>query len=197
MSAPHTAGRVRLAVIMALVAAAALGSFWILEVLRQTKNDERPAIPKGEPDYTVEKFNFVRMSTTGQARYNVSGLMLTHFPNDDSFEIRQPVLHNLTEGQAPTTLHAERAIVDHVKNQIHLHRNVLVERPASATSGVFRLHSEYLLVLPDDDIMKTDKPVEILSGTSQLYGTGMVANNATRELHLASKVHGTLQPPKQ
>jgi len=197
MNAPVRTGRVRLAVIMALAATVALGSFWVLEVLRQTKNDERAAIPKGEPDYTVDKFNFVRMSKTGQARYNVSGLKLTHFPNDDSFEIRQPVLHNLAEGQAPLTLHAERAVIDHVKNQIHLHRNVVVDRPASATAGVFKLRSEYLLVLPDEDLLKTDKAVEILSGASQLYGTGMVANNATRELHLASRVRGTLPPPKQ
>ena len=184
----------RLALILALVAAAALGSFWILEVLRQGKIDGRLAIPKDEPDYTVERFNFVRMSSTGQARYNVSGSTLTHFPNGDSFEIRQPLLHNLTEGQSPTTLRAERAVIDHVKNEIHLHRNVEVDRPASATNPVFRMRSEYLLVLPDDDILKTDKPVEILNGTSLVYGTGMVANNTKRELHLASKVHGTLQP---
>ncbi len=49
--------------------------------------------------------------------------------------------------------------------------------------------------MPDDDVMQTDKPVEIILGSSRLTGTGMVANNATRQLHLSSNVHATYQPP--
>jgi lipopolysaccharide export system protein LptC len=48
-------------------------------------------------------------------------------------------------------------------------------------------------VLPDDDVVQTDKPVEITMGQSKLNGTGMFANNATRELRLSSNVHGTYQ----
>jgi lipopolysaccharide export system protein LptC len=43
--------------------------------------------------------------------------------------------------------------------------------------------------------VKTDKPVVITTGQAKLTGTGMVANNATRELHLTSNVHGTYQAP--
>jgi lipopolysaccharide export system protein LptC len=35
--------------------------------------------------------------------------------------------------------------------------------------------------------------VEITLGQSKLTGTGMMANNATRELRLTSNVHGTYQ----
>jgi lipopolysaccharide export system protein LptC len=52
-----------------------------------------------------------------------------------------------------------------------------------------------MLLLPDEDVMQTDKPVEILFGQSKLTGTGMFANNATRELRVSSNVHGTYQVP--
>lgn len=195
MSAPATSQRVRLAVIIALLVTAALGSFWVLEVMRQGAGKIAATLRKDEPDYTVEKFNFVRMSKTGQARYNISGAKLVHFPHDDSFVIERPLLHNLADGQAPMSLHAERATVEHLKNVIHLQRNVQIDRPASPMGEAFHMRTDYLQVLPDQDLLKTDRPVEILLGKSQLYGTGMVANNLTREIHLASRVRGSFQPP--
>lgn len=196
MSAPAASQRVRLAGIIAVLLAAALGSFWILEVLRQDQRNVVPALGKDQPDYSVEKFNFVRMSKTGQARYNISGSRLTHYPQDDTFSIEQPLLHNLADGQAPMTLHAERAKIDHAKNEIHLLRNVQVDRPASPNGEAFRMRTDYLLVLPDEDLLKTDRPVEISLGRSQLSSVGMVANNLTRELQLTSRVRGSFQPPR-
>ena len=194
MSTQVSSQRVRLVMLIAVLMLAALGSFWILEVMRQEKNALPSLISKDEPDYFVEKFNFVRMSPTGQARYNISGSKLTHFPKDDTFIIDKPLLHDLADGQAPMTLHAERAVVDHVKNEIELQRNVQVDRPASAAGAEFHMRTEILRVLPDQDIIKTDQPVEIKLGNSHLNGTGMIANNRTREIQLASKVHGSFPP---
>lgn len=194
MSVVLSANRVRLFVVIALLAVLALGSFWVLEVMRRDAESVGSAAPKGEPDYTVEKFSFVRMSQTGQARYNISGARLTHYPDSDSFEIQQPVLHDLSNGQAPLTLHAERAIVEHVNNRIHMYDNVQMDRPASPKNEHFHLESEYLLILPDDDIVQTDKPVAITFDTSHLTGIGMFLNNATREFRLSHNVRGTYRP---
>ncbi len=57
------------------------------------------------------------------------------------------------------------------------------------------MESDYLLVLPNEDVMRTDKPVRMTLGESQLNGTGMVANNATGQVQLASRVQASL-PPK-
>ena len=56
------------------------------------------------------------------------------------------------------------------------------------------LKTEYLLLLPDEDIARTDKPVEITMGQSIMTGTGMIANNATQEFQLLHNVRGTYQP---
>jgi lipopolysaccharide export system protein LptC len=194
MSNGLPSNRVRLGVVLALLAALALGSFWMLEVLRRNSNETFSETPKDEPDYIIENFNFVRMSKTGYARYNISGAKLVHYPENDSFEIQQPVMNNLDKDQAPMTMRAERAIVDHAGDKIHMYRNVQMDRPAVGTSDHFRLVSEYLLILPDVDIMQTDKPVDITYGSVKLSGTGMFANNATREFRLSSNVRGTYPP---
>jgi lipopolysaccharide export system protein LptC len=195
MSTARFANRFSMAVMLALGTALVLGSFWVLEVMRRASSDSIPDLPRNEPDYYVEKFNFVRMSKTGEAQYNISGKRLTHNPTDDSHAIELPVVNSLSNDRPPMTTNAMRAMIERDNTKVHMYENVHVDRAATATSDHFHLKSEYLLILPDDDVMQTDKPVEITLGTSRLTGTGMIANNATRELRLSSNVHATYQPP--
>jgi lipopolysaccharide export system protein LptC len=75
-----------------------------------------------------------------------------------------------------------------------MYDQVRIDRPKTPASTRFHMESDYLLVLPDEDIMRSDKPVRMMLGESQLNGTGMVANNATGEVRLASRVQATLPP---
>jgi lipopolysaccharide export system protein LptC len=191
----RASNRFRLIVVLAVGAMLALGSFWVLEVMRRGITDTAPNAARSEPDYYVEKFNFVRMSQTGQAQYKISGLKLTHNPTDDSYSIQLPVVNSLSSDRPPMTTRAEQAVVDHEYTKVHMYRNVQIDRPATATTENFHLRSEYLLILPDDDVMQTDTYVEITLGKSKLTGIGMFANNATRELRVSNKVHARYQPP--
>lgn len=89
-------------------------------------------------------------------------------------------------------MRAERAHSNRDNSQVQLYDKVEMDRPASAAGEHLNMKSEYLLVLPDEDVMKTHLPVEIKSGGNLLNGVGMVANQATRELHLAHQVRGHL-----
>lgn len=181
--------------LLMLAAMLALGSFWLLEVMRQPDKGAAPAAARVEPDYYVENFNFVRLSATGEAQYNISGKRMVHNPADDTHTVDLPVINSLSSERPPMTAHAERARIEPDGSRVHMYDQVRIDRPQTPTSSHFRLESDYLLVLPDEEIMRTDRPVRITLGESQLNGTGMVANNATGELQLASRVHATL-PPK-
>ncbi len=183
-------GRLRLVVIITLFSILALGSFWIYEIMRRSMGDSQPSQPRAEPDYYVEKFMFVRMSKTGLTRYDITGAKLTHYPMNDSYEIQQPILNSYSNPQSPMKMHAERALIDHTNNKIHMVQDVQLDRPASAAAQHFHLDTEYLLMLPDDDVMQTDKEVTLTLGPSRLSGAGMLINNATREFHLLHEVRG-------
>ena len=187
--------RIRMLLLLAFAIALALGSFWVVEALRKGLSDSLPNIPRNEPDYFVEKFKFVRMTATGQVHYAISGTRMTHNPQDFSYEIQQPTLKSINENQPPITIRADRAVAEQDNSKVHLYDNVQMDRPASGPTEHFHLASEYLLALPDDDVMQTDKPVEITLGTSILTGTGMYINHATREFRLANNVRGVYQPP--
>jgi lipopolysaccharide export system protein LptC len=94
-------------------------------------------------------------------------------------------------------MRSKRAHVNSDNSEIRMYDNVHIDRPASAQGGHLHITSDYMLLLPDDEIMKTDKAVVITLDLSRLTGIGMFANNATREFSLASNVHGTYQAPPQ
>lgn len=190
MNEAQSANRFRLAIILVVTCAIALGSFWLLEVTRKNVNGSMQDKQRTDPDYYVEKFNFVRLSPTGQLKYKIVGEKLLHFPKDDSYEIEHPIVHSLAQNQPPVTAHADTAKVEDKRKKIHLIGNVNVVRPASETRERLHLVTERLLALPDDDIMKTDQPVHITLGQSTLSGIGMIANNTTQQLQLLSKVRG-------
>lgn len=190
-----SAFRLRLLLLLTLTSALALGSFWLLDIMRRGAHDTFPTGQRVDPDYYVEQFNFVRVAKTGHVQYHISGIRMTHNPQDDSYEIQQPVIKSLSANQPPMTIRAERALADPHTSEVQLFDDVQMDRPAAANVKRMRLASDYLLVLTDEDIVKTHRPVELVFGNSVLKGIGMIANQATREFRLASQVHGNFPPP--
>lgn len=186
---------VRLIVLIAVAAALALGSFWLVEVMKKQTEDSIPDRVRTEPDFYVEKFNFVRMAKTGEARYNLTGTEMKHYPQDNSYQIQNPVMHSYSADRPPMVSRSLRATVTNDSTEVHMYDNVHIDKPASTKSQQFQLKTSYLLLLPDEDVMKTPKPVELQLGKSILNGSGMFANNATGEFRLSSKVTGQYQPP--
>lgn len=195
MKAIRPATGVRVIVLIALSAAFALGSFWLVQVMQKKTEESMPDRVRTEPDFYVEKFNFVRMAKTGEVRYNLTGSEMKHYPQDDSYQIQNPVMHNYNAERSPMVSRSLRAKVTNNSSEVHMYDNVHIDRPASAKSQRFQLKTSYLLILPDEDVMKTPKPVELMLGTSTLNGAGMFANNATGEFSLSSNVKGQYQPP--
>lgn len=183
--------RLRLIVIIALGVVIALGSFWILEVMRKGSIDSAVGTARSEPDFYVDNFKFVQVAKSGQMRYKMSGARLTHEPLHDSYQIAQPVISSLGQARAPMTMHAESALIEDDNSKVHLYKNVRIDRPASGPSQALHLETEYLLLLPDEDVIQSDRPVKLLLGRSTLSGNRMFANNVTRELRVSGNVHGS------
>lgn len=192
MHTPRTAHRWRVTLTLVIGTFFALGSFWLVQVMNRGGLDLQADPRRNEPDYIVERFSFVRMSKTGQPSYIISGAKLTHRPQDDSSDVELPLVLRLSD--QPMNLRAERAHIDQDNSRVQLLGNVKVDRPAGPTVQKMRLTTPTLTVFPDLDRMETDQPVQMVIGDSVLTGTGMVANNATRQVDIAQKLHITYPP---
>jgi lipopolysaccharide export system protein LptC len=193
-----TADRFRIWLGVVVLAFVAFGSFWILKTLRQSGDEANARISaRTEPDYYVEKFNFIRLPNNGQANYSIVGEKLTHYPRSDDLEIQQPRINSFSADKSPIYIRAMRAVIEQKStqtspvrehDQIHLLGDVQVDRPATSTSSFMQLNSDYLLVLPDENTMKTDIAVTLVTSTSEIHAIGMEADNNTQQVQLLSKV---------
>ncbi len=191
----RTAHRWKLLSVMIIGVFFAFGSFWLLQVMDRDDTDARLGGPMNEPDYIVENFSFVRMTEQGKPSYVVSGKRLAHQPQGDVSEVEQPMVQGMTPGRPRTNVVADRGRIYHEEHRVDLLGNVDIQRPATPASEALRVRTQALTVLPDEEIMKTDKPIEMQLGASTIRGTGMVANNATQKLHLASRGQ-IIYPPR-
>lgn len=173
----------------------ASGTFWLLQVMQRSDQDLSAAANKNEPDYIVEKFSLVRMTPEGKPRYLFYGAKLTHLPADDTSSVEQPIMQNMTPGEAPMTINAMRARIFHGQDKVDLLGKVDIHRPASSTSGGMRLRTEALTIHPDEQWMESSAKVQMNIGAATVTGTGMRANNATRQLDFTSRGQ-LIYPPR-
>ncbi|OON59808.1 LPS export ABC transporter periplasmic protein LptC [Massilia sp. KIM] len=183
----RTAHRWKLLTIMLTGVFCAFGSFWLLQLMQEGDPDARPGGPPNEPDYIVENFSFVRMTANGQPSYVVSGKRLTHIPEGDVSHVEAPVMRGVEPGRPPMTVTADKAQIFHGEHRVDLLGNVDLQRPRTPQSDALRVRTEKLTALPDEEIIKTDQPIDMQLGASSVKGIGMVANNATQKLHIASR----------
>lgn len=203
MKPQMTIDRFRIWLAVILLGVITMGTIWIMEVIRRHGDDEQNRTSaRSAPDYYVEKFNFIRLSNNGKANYHITGDSLVHLPRTDNIEIKHPQINSFDQDRPPLHLRADLAVVSQKSSlttprrehdEVHLHDNVSMDRPEGLSSQSVHVESDYLLLLPDDDIVKTDKPVSIATGKLHSTATGMVANNSNLSLELLSKVRIRLQ----
>ncbi len=192
-NAQNSAQRLRIILFITLLVALLMGSFWILKLVHQGDETDHIQRIQGKPDYYIEQFKYVKMAVDGRPRYDISGQRMTHLPDTDSYEVTLPVFTSLDSNKASMTLRAKRGVIEDNQTKIHLYDDVQGNRAQFKQAQRIHLSSEYLLLLPDENIIKTDKPVEITIGSSVMNSTGMIANNELQELRLLHNVRGTYQ----
>jgi lipopolysaccharide export system protein LptC len=189
-NAAATSMRIQIIVLLAVLIALALGSFWVLQAMRNNAANDKNAIASGKADYYVDNFVYVKMALNGTARYSIAGKRMEHYPVTDSFKVQTPFIRSLDKAKPPMQLHSDRAVIEDNNSKIHMYGNAYAERDPTGKSQKLTVSSEYLLLLPDDDQVTSDQPVRITLGDSVLNGVGMLASNAELKLELHERVHG-------
>ncbi|WMW81255.1 LPS export ABC transporter periplasmic protein LptC [Undibacterium cyanobacteriorum] len=197
-----TADRIRIWLSVVLLGLVMLGGFWIYEVMRRNSEDSaNSGRVRTEPDYFVEHFNFVRISQSGNTNYRVTGQKLTHFPQEDEFEIQQPRIVGIDQEKTPMNIRADRAIVKQkvqekdgglIEDQIHLLDNVEVVRAGSATVVEVQLNTNHLVLYPDSERMRTDQAIVLKTPSAHITAVGIEADNARQTIRFLNQLRATI-----
>lgn len=190
----RTAHRWQLTWMLVIGVFVAVGTGWMVQLINESGQGSSPDQFGNEPDYIIDRFSLVRMTTEGKPAYIISGDKLTHHPAQDASDIDKPFINTLNGQHPPMTVRADTARVDQDNSRIKLNGNVDVVRPAGPNSESMTLTSSTLTVFPDEERMETAAPVELHLGKTVATGTGMTANNATLQTQLGGRGKITMPP---
>ena len=163
---------------------------------------ERPR--QHEPDYTIKNGALSYLNEQGQTKYRILGKELIHYDDDASIDIVQPRMRLFQPDKSPVTVRAKRGHIDGDITILDLFDNVEIYRPpqnASETqkaSPYMLAKSSYFQVLINDDIITTDKPVELEQGLSVIQSNdGGIFDNVKQSMQLLGTVKGRIEPAQQ
>ena len=186
----------RVTPLLPLVLMAFLGllTLWLqYAVLEGSGGDAKPA--RHDPDAIVETFTVQRLDASGKLQYTFSAPKMTHFSDDGSGEVLYPRLVQIAENGGNFSATANRGTVSRQGEEAFLYGNVLILREATPQRPEFRARTEFLHVLAEQGILRTDQTVTISEGRSILSGVGMVVNNNKQQFTLQSQVKATFDAP--
>ena len=178
-----------------LILAVAAASFWLERAVQAPERDNSGKT-RHDPDFIAEDFGITKMDATGKPEYILSAERMQHYPDDESTSVVAPRLVQRHDNANPVVIRADRGLIAKNGTEASFYGRVVVVREAGRGQSELRVQTEYLQVIPDRDLARTDKPVIITEGRSRLSGVGMEFNNKTRQFALQSQVRGTFDAGK-
>ena len=136
-------------------------TFWIDKVA-EPPAAKRDGSTRHDPDYIVNNFTTLRTNGFGNPRYKLEGAEMRHFPDDDSTELTKPRFSLYSFKKPTTEIIADRGQVSANGENVYFMDNVKVVRAATQQKAELSMVTDYLHIVPDQDLAKTDHPVTIL-----------------------------------
>jgi len=179
---------------LALMLFLAMLTLWLqYAVLEGSGGPGKP--PTHEPDAIVENFTVQRLDTDGRLKYTFSAPRMSHFADDGSGEVLYPRVVQIDRNGADVVATANRGTVSRQGEEAFLYGNVQVLRQATPQAPEFHARTEFLHVLPEQGLSRTDHSVTITEGRSILTGVGLVVDKNRQLFTLQSQVRGVFDVP--
>ena len=170
-------------------------TFWLQKTVggEEAKHDGNL---RHDPDAIAENFMVRRFDQTGHLKYRLNAAQLTHFPDDDTSDLKSPTLISYRPAAPPVTITAKYAKATAKGETVFLWDDVSITRAATAERPEMIARMPELTAQPDAGLAFTGSPVEVTQGQSWLKGVGAHLDNNTSILTLQSQVTGLYIRPR-
>jgi lipopolysaccharide export system protein LptC len=185
-----------------LMAALALGSYWLVRNAPVTPISAGEKPLRHEADYFLSKFSVKSFTPQGSLKTELFGGQAKHFADTDTIEIDNVRVHNFSQtGRLSTVTRANKAISNGDNSEIQLYGNASSVREAAAdANGVMQpkmeFKGEFLHTFVDQERLKSHLPIVIRRGNSEFSADSLDYDNVARVIHLQGRVKAVLQPVK-
>ena len=170
---------------LALMLALALLTFWLDRAVREEQ--VHPSLRRHDPDFIVHHFRITHYDAEGRVQSTLTADEMRHFPDDDTTELAAPLVVQTKPDTPRMTVTAERGELSQDGVDVFLRRNVLEQR----------IRTEFLHVVREKSVVRTDRDVLITQPDREISARGMEYNNDTGQLFLRERVRGRIDPKKK
>lgn len=182
-----------------LMGALALGTYWLVRSTPLLLLPEQAAPARHEPDYFMRKFSVKTFDNAGRLKNEVLGIDARHFPDTDTLEVDQVRIRSFDEEGRLTTARANRALANNDVSEVQLFGDAQVKREptldkAGQTLPRIDFRSEFLHALMDQEILKSNKPVQLMRGRDHFTADTLEFDNLEGSMQLQGHVRVTLVP---
>lgn len=178
--------------LLALLAALTL---WI-DVTVQPPEPKSDGSSRHDPDYKLTNFNTLKTDPKGNPRYMLAAAEMVHYPDDDSTQLVRPRFTQYSATKPFTQIEGQRGLVTSDGKNVYFMDKVKVVRGATRQKGEMTVLTDYLHIIPDQEIAVTDRPVSILQAPKTvIHATGMEYNKKLGVLNLYKRVRVHYERP--
>lgn len=176
-----------------LVGLLALGTWWLVKHAPPIAGVSTALPPRTAPDYTMSRFTLQRFAPDGQLRLQIEGETLRHLPQSAQVEVDDArILAWATDGRT-TQATAKQVSATDDGSTVELRGQVEV-RTGGEKGLPAEMSSESLRLLPSEQKISGDRPVEVRVGRHRLTAGGIEADQLTGSITLQAPVRGSFQP---
>lgn len=180
---------------LVLAAILALITFWINTSIEQ-QGPKADGSNRHDSDYMMENFVTTQTDVAGNLSYTLAAEKMTHYPDDDSTVLKQAKFTQYTIDKPYTQIEGKHANVSSNGEEIEMLQDVVVVRQASADRGEMRVLTDKLIIFPNQDLAKTDRPVIIKQAPKTvIHATGMIYDKRKKTIQLLNKVSAHYEKP--
>lgn len=162
-------------------------SYW-LELASRAPAAAVDGKSRHDPDYIIKNFEVRRFDPQGNLQHTVLAEVMRHYPDDDSTVVLAPRITYHRE--PPTFIHAREAQISSKGEHVRLIDDVRVTRSGVRGKPDTVLTTALLDAWPDAEIAKSNVPVTIAQGQTNVQGSGLSVDNKTSVYILEGPVKG-------
>lgn len=162
-------------------------SYW-LELASRAPTTTNDGKARHDPDFIVKNFEVRRFDPQGTLQHTVVADLMRHYPDDDSTVVLSPRI--TYHRNPPTFINAREAQISSKGEHVTLIDDVRVTRAGAGSKPDTVLTTTRLEAWPDDEIAKSNVPVTITQGQTNVRGSGLSVDNKTSFYTLDGPVQG-------
>jgi lipopolysaccharide export system protein LptC len=178
-----------------LMAALALGTWWLVKNTPLLEDDRVLAPLRHEPDYTMNQFMVQRFAAAGAMRVQIEGDVLRHYPDTDTLEIDNPRIRAFGEDGRITNATARKAIANHDGSEVQLSGGAHVVREATDKVAAIEFRGEFLHCFQNTERVRSHLPVVVTQGATEVHADSMAYDNLAGVLDFKGRQRSVLTPP--